>query len=185
MAIKLNGIVQLPSCFPQSTVMYNRNHSSLGATDGMWSQQARACYTPVQSGQGSVQDCSSWGGTTHIQTQGCLLEASSGLGRTGPMGAYTCQTWTAGEKTVFLSKRSKHLILCTVGGITLRRTLFRLLQSNFKCISQVKNFLSFQSLTKSFKRWLHKSYMQSSNRYKHKNWLASQNKNIFCPTIML
>ena len=67
--------------------------------------------------------------------RGCLPDASSGLGRTGPVGAYTCQTWTGGEKTVFLSKRSKHLILCTVGGVTLRRTLFRLLQSNFKCIS--------------------------------------------------
>ena len=57
------------------------------------------------------------------------------LGRTGSVDADTYQTWTAREKTVFLSKRSKHLIFCTVGGKTLRRALFRLLQSNCKCIS--------------------------------------------------
>ena len=123
--------VYLPSLFPESTVLYNSNHSSVGATDVLWTQQARACYTPVWSGQESVQDCPREEGPRTYRHQGCLPDGSSGLGRTGPMGAYTCQTWTGGEKTVFLSKRSKHLILCTVGGIALRRTLFRLLQSNF------------------------------------------------------
>ena len=57
------------------------------------------------------------------------------LDEPGSVDGDTHQTLTAREKTVFSSKRLKHLILCAVGGKILRRVLFRLLQSTCKCIS--------------------------------------------------
>ena len=43
------------------------------------------------------------------------------LGEPGSVDVDTHQTLTAREKTVFSSKRLKHLIICTVGGKILRR----------------------------------------------------------------
>ena len=71
----------------------------------------------------------------YIDTELSFEKDPAELGVPGSLDVDTHQTLTAREKTVFLSKRSKHLIFCTVGGKTLRRALFRLLQSNCKCIS--------------------------------------------------
>ena len=75
------------------------------------------------------------GTRAYIDTGLSFEKDPADLGEPGSLDDDTHQTLTAREKAVFSSKRLKHLILWTVGGKTLRRVLFRLLQSTCKCIS--------------------------------------------------
>ena len=75
------------------------------------------------------------GTRAYIDTELSFEKDPAELGEPGSVDVDTHQTLTAREKTVFSSKRLKHLILCAVGGKILRRVLFRLLQSTCKCIS--------------------------------------------------